>query len=141
MKRVLTLVSLIAALAVSGTAMGGIVDEETASVGTGDIASVTVLDVGRTTAFAVGVWSSLEVAAPVQVQYSTTCEHPANNSSGLLTLLAGRFVSDSAYVWVGSKAIAGPWYGWDVCSTVVTLRQPGDTDHTLVAWLNSHNGS
>jgi hypothetical protein len=141
MKRILALLALVASLAVVGAASGQIVDEETSSVGDGQTASVTLLDVSRTTAFAVGVWSSLEVAAPVTGEYSVTCANPANNRSGPISLIAGRFVSDAQYIWVGSPAVASPWYGWDTCSVAVTLRQGGAEDHSLIAWLASHNGN
>ena len=138
-KKVLALLTLIASLAVVGAAQGLTVTEGTDSVGNGDIASVTLNDVSRTTAFAIGVWSSVEVAAPVQVQYDVICANPANNRSNTITLLAGRFVSDEAYIAIMSPQVANPWYGWDLCTATVTFRQAAATDHSLIGWLASHD--
>lgn len=144
MKKVLSIIVAALALALAGTAAAGIVDERTGVAGSGDVAAVHLASlVGPTTAYAIGVWSSREVAAPVQVTYRVFCQDPANNRDGSLTLLAGRFVSDEALLFTASPAIAGPWYGWDTCVIDVSLTQTAsaDNDVALVAWLASHNGS
>lgn len=142
MKRVILLLAILAAFLTAGVASAGIVDQEETTVGNNDVASVTLsASPHLTTAFAVGVWSSLEVAAPVHVTYAVVCDQPGNDRAGSFDLLAGRFVSDAAYIWIGSPAIAAPWYGWSHCQATVTLSQPGNglEDHSLVAWLASHN--
>lgn len=146
MRKLIALLAATVALATAGVAGAGIVDQGQTTVGNNDTATVTLVspaELSPTTAFAVGVWGSLEVAAPVSVSYSINCAHAINDRSGSLTLTAGRFFSDAAYLWIGSPAVAGPWFGWDVCSATVTLSQAGNglEDHSLVAWLNSHNGA
>lgn len=156
MRRVILLFAIIAAFTYAATANAGqgvqtpcpisspVVDCQAITVGDLDTATVTMtISPHLTTAFAIGVWGSLEVASPVTVTYAINCAHAANDRAGQLTLTAGRFFSDAAYVWIGSPAVAGPWFGWDVCSATVTLSQAGNglEDHSLVAWMNSHNGS
>lgn len=143
-----------AALALAGIASAGtpvqtpcpvagpVVDCAQITVGNAQTATVTVgarASQSPTTAFAIGVWSSLEVAAPVTVNYAVECQHPINSRSGSTVLTAGRFFSDATYIWTGSPLVAGPWYGWDVCETTVTMSQASaGTDHSLVGWLASH---
>lgn len=139
MKRAIALLATVGALTFATVATADIVDEGTSSVGNNQTATVTLQDVSRTTAFAVGVWSSAEIAAPVHVTYNVVCSTPGNNASGSFNLLAGRFVSDAAYIWIGSPAIADPWFGWSTCNATVTLTQTaGDSDVALVGWLASH---
>lgn len=144
MKKLIALLATIAALATAGAAGAGIVDQDTTTVGDNDTATVTLTaaaELSPTTAFAIGVWGSLEVAAPVTGSYQINCANPINDRSGPISLTAGRFFSDAAYLWVGNPGVAGPWFGWDVCSASVTLSQAGNGlgDHSLVAWLASHN--
>lgn len=157
MRKLIALLATLTALAAASVAAAGtpaaacpepqpypIVDCQQTTVGNHDVATVTLTaltEQSPTTAFAIGVWGSLEVAAPVTVSYDIDCAHPGNDREGAFTLIAGRFFSDAAYVWVGSPGIAGPWFGWDVCSASVTLSQPGNglQDHSLRAWLASHN--
>jgi hypothetical protein len=146
MRKVIALLATITALATASVATGGIVDQEQTTVGNNDVATVTLIsaaELSPTTAFAVGVWGSLEVAAPVTVNYQINCAHAINDRAGSTTLTAGRFFSDATYLWIGSPAVAGPWFGWDTCSATVTLSQAGNglEDHSLVAWLASHNGA
>ncbi len=140
MRKLVAVLATVGALALAGVAAGGVVDEQTSSVGNGQTAVVQLHStVGPTTAYAVGVWSSAEVASPVHVNYSVICSTPGNSKSGSFNLLAGRFVSDAAYIWIGSPNIADPWYGWSTCVATVTLTQTaGDNDLALVGWLNSH---
>lgn len=146
MRKAIALLATLATLTTASVAGAGIVDQASTTVGNNDTATVTLsaaAELSPTTAFAIGVWSSLEIAAPVTGTYQINCANPTNDRSGSLTLTAGRFVSDAAYLWTGSRAVAGPWFGWDVCSATVTLSQAGNSlqDHSLVAWLNSHNGA
>jgi len=153
MRRAIALLAILAAFTYAAAANAGqgvqtpcpisgpVVDCQAITVGDLDTATVTMtITPHLTTAFAIGVWGSNEVAAPVQINYHVTCEHPGNNRSGSIQLLAGRFVSDAAYIWVGSPTIAGPFYGWDTCGATVTVIQPGNglADHSIVGWLASH---
>jgi hypothetical protein len=158
MRKLVALVAAVAALAVAGVASAGtpvqsdcprqapVVDCKQITVGNDGVASVTVKaapELSPTTAFAIGVWSSLPVATQVTVSYSINCAHNINDVSGSTVLTAGSTVSTATYLWFGSKTVAGPWYGWDVCSASVTFSQPGGqgVDHSLVGWLASHNGA
>lgn len=141
MKKVLALLATLGALTFASVAGAGIVDEATSTAGTDETAVVTLTSQAHlTTAFAVGVWSSAEVAGPVHVNYAVNCGNPGNDKSGSFDLLAGRFVSDAAYIWIGSPNIAAPWYGWDHCVATVTLSQfASSNDIALVGWLASHS--
>lgn len=155
MHKTILLLAIIAAFTITNIATAGqgaqtpcptsgpVVDCQAITVGNLNTATVTIgarLSQSPTTALAIGVWSSLEVAAPVNVNYNVTCAHPGNNRAGSFNLLAGRFVSDAAYIWVGSPAIAGPWLGWDSCETTIVVSQAGNglVDHSIQAWVASH---
>lgn len=139
MRKTITLLATITAFALANIATAGIVDEGQNTAGTGETATIILHNVSHTTAFAVGVWSSAEVAAPVHATYTITCSTPGNNKSGSFTLLAGRYVSDAAYLWTGSPNIADPWYGWATCNATVGLTQTAaSNDITLLGWLSSH---
>lgn len=142
MRRIIALLAILGAFTLASIATAGIVAEGQGIADSGDTALVTLNSgVAPITAYAIGVWSSREVAAPVQVNYHVVCEHAANDRHGNLTLLAGRYVSDAAYIFVASPTIAGPFYGWDTCVVTVTLTQTAsaDNDIALIGWLASHS--
>jgi hypothetical protein len=157
MRKLIVLLAALAALASAGAVAAGtpaqascpepqpypIVDCEQVTVGDADTATVNLharAELSPTTAFAIGVWSSVPVAAPVTGTYAINCANNINDRAGSFVLTAGQFFSDATYLWVGSKDVAGPWFGWDVCSASVTLSQGTQgSDHALRAWLASHN--
>lgn len=142
MRHVITLLAILAAFTLATVGNAGIVGEAQSTAGTGETATITLHNASQTTAYAVGVWSSTETPTPVHITYTIACTHPANNKYGSFDLLAGRYVSDAAYLWAGSPNIAGPFYGWDTCDATVGLTQTaGGNDFTLIGWLNSHNGT
>ena len=98
-----------------------------------------VLDHSTTTAFAFGVWNSHLTPIPTTYSANVDCAHNANDRFVPPTpVLAGRTVSPAAYLWFGSRGIAGPWFGWDTCSISVLISAPLDNDDSMIAWLVSH---
>lgn len=96
-----------------------------------------------TTAYAIGVWTSswTSITTKLPITYSgyVDCIHNANDHSFGGTLFANRYVSDATYLWFGSRATAGPWFGWDTCSIAVNFyAQNLGNDDSLYAWLVSH---
>lgn len=144
MRKLVAVLATVGALALAGVAAGGVVDQQETTVGDNDAATVTLTTpvLNTTTAFAVGVWSSSPALRPVLVQYTIRCVNPENSRTGGLTMYAGHGEADAQLIWAAAKSVAGPWYGWDSCLASVTLTQLGGfgQDHSLVAWLVSHDG-
>lgn len=147
MKHVITLAAILTIFATTNITNAGIINQQETTTGNNKTATITLTTpIHNTTAFAIGAWSSLETVTPtnpINVNYTITCAHPTNNKAGSLQLLAGRHFTSSAYIWVGSPTIAGPWLGWDACTATITLSQAGNglEDHSIIGWVSSHNGT
>lgn len=92
-----------------------------------------------TTAYALGVWTSSPTLVPISISGNVDCVHNGNDRLFSGTLFASRTFSDAAFLWFGSRSIAGPWFGWDTCSIHVNINAPSlSNDDTMIAWLASH---
>lgn len=135
-----TIVTLVAALgllvAATSASAAIIVAQGTTPPGAN---SLSLNSTNTTTAYALGVWTSSETLVPIAISGNVDCVHNGNDRFFSGTLFASRTVSDAAFLWVGSRAIAGPWFGWDTCSIHVNLNAPGlGNDNRMIAWLASH---
>jgi hypothetical protein len=135
-----TIVTLVAALgllvAATSASAAVIVAEQTTPPGAN---SLSLNSTNTTTAYALGVWTSSPTLLPIAISGNVDCAHNANDRVFSGTLFASRTLSDAAYLWFGSRAIAGPWLGWDTCSIHVNVNAPGlSSDDTMIAWLASH---
>ncbi len=143
-----TIVTLVAALgllvAVTGASGAVVVAQGTTPFGSN---SLSFNATNTTTAYALGVWTSngwpnpFAPAIPITVSGNVDCVHPWNDRVFSGTLTTSWAKSDAAYLWIGNRAIAGPWLGWDTCSIHVNISALGlDVAHEeqMMAWLVSH---
>jgi hypothetical protein len=138
-KTIVTLVAALGLLVAVTSASAAVLVEQGTIYGTTPGRSIQLDGTNTTTAYAFGVWTSH--VSPLQIQYQATinCVHNANDRVVSGVLLASRTVSDAAFLWFGSRAIAGPWFGWDTCSIAVNISAPGlDNDDSMISWLVSH---
>jgi hypothetical protein len=136
-----TLVTLAAGLgllvAATGASAAVLVDQDTIGGQSGNTIQLTATR--TTTAYAFGVWNSHLTPIPVTYSANIDCAHNANDRFvPPTTVPAGRTLSPAAFLWFGSRAIAGPWFGWDTCSISVLISAPLDNDDSMIAWLVSH---
>lgn len=135
-----TIATLVAALgllvAATGASAAVIVAQGTTPLGAKPVA-LSFNSTNTTTAYAIGVWTSSETLVPITVSGNVDCVHNANDRLFSGTLFASSTYSDAAYLWFGSRAIAGPWLGWDTCSIHVNVNAPRN-DLRMSAWLASH---
>jgi hypothetical protein len=135
-----TIVTLVAALgllvAVTSASAAVIVGQGTTAPGT---TSLSFNSTNTTTAYALGVWTSSTTLVPIAISGNVDCVHNANDRVFSGTLFASRTLSDAAFLWFGSRGIAGPWLGWDTCSIHVNVNAPSlGSDNRMIAWLASH---
>lgn len=136
-----TIVTLAAALgllvAATGASAAVVVQQKTIAGGTsGNTIQLTATR--TTTAYAFGVWTSHLTPLPVTYSANIDCRHNANDRFVSGAVGAGRFDDGAAFLWFGSRAIAGPWFGWDTCSISVLITAPLSNDDSMIAWLASH---
>ena len=138
-KTVLVLAAAATALALAAPSSAGIFVQRTDEARAGEAAVVTFNITRTTTAFALGVWGSPEGARPVTVTYSVDCLNPLNDRAQTFQLVAGRFLADAAFLWIGNRSVGTPWHGWDTCNLSAIVSQTAATDHSLIAWIVSHD--
>lgn len=142
-----TIVTLVAALgllvATTGASGAVLVAQGTTALGTN---SLSFNATNTTTAYALGVWTSNWTGVygdrtPVSISGNVDCVHPWNDRFFSWTLFTNRYVSDAVYLWIGNRAIAGPWLGWDTCSIHVNINAGSGfepNNDRMIAWLVSH---
>ena len=137
-KTIVTLVAALGLLVAATSASAALVVINAGPVN-GTNPNLSINSTNTTTAYALGVWTSSTTLVPIAISGNVDCVHNANDRVFSDTLFASRTQADAVYLWFGSRAIAGPWFGWDTCSIHVNLNAPGlDNDDTMLAWLASH---
>jgi hypothetical protein len=138
-KTIVTLAAAVGLLAAATGASAAVLVEQATIYGGSTPGHTIQLDGTRTTtAYAFGVWTSHLTPLPITYTANIDCVHNANDRVVSGVLSAGRFVSDAAYLWFGSPAVAGPWRGWDTCSIALLVSAPLENDDSMIAWLVSH---